>query len=98
MENVIKKQCGQLAKQLKTKNVKAQTITVKVKFANFKQITRSFTNPVLLNNANKIFQISQFLLKRAEINQQKVRLLGVSLSQIKDENQMAHPVQLSLFD
>ena len=98
MEQVIHKLCIKVAKQLKATNTKALTITIKVKFSDFKQVTRSFTNHSLLDQPRNIFQIAQVLLKRAEINNKKVRLLGVTASQIHHANQAARPIQLSLFD
>ncbi len=98
IKTIIRNLCQKVAQQLKSKHYKAQTLTLKVKFANFRQITRSFTNPVPLDNAKKMTQIAYFLLQRATINEQKIRLLGITASQIRDNRQTAIPLQLSLFD
>lgn len=57
-----------------------RTITLKIKFADFKIITRSqsFSTPVV--ELNEILEITQQLLDRTDFDSKRVRLLGVSFS------------------
>jgi len=60
----------------------ARTVTIKVKFDNFVQLTRSFT---LANEINKLEDITAplaELLNKADVMGRKVRLLGVSVSKL----------------
>ena len=60
----------------------ARTVTVKVKFDNFVQVTRAVT---LANDVNKIEDIIaplRDLLYKANVDGRSVRLLGVSVSKL----------------
>lgn len=57
----------------------AKTVTVKVKYANFQQVTRAYTHETQLN-LDILGQVIPLLLERTEVGIQSVRLVGVSLS------------------
>jgi DNA polymerase-4 len=78
---------------LRQQNKVAQTIVIKLKFSDFKQITRSLTpgNPVC--SSLTIFKSAFSLFQTCRI-QQKIRLIGVGVSSIR-ENSM--PVQMEMF-
>lgn len=61
-------------------NLKGRTITVKIKYSDFKQITRSrtFSNPI--DDLPTIRQISFDLLESTGLVNKKIRLLGISMS------------------
>ncbi len=67
------------------KKITAQTITLKVKYADFQLITRSHTIEKPTLSANKIFETVKELLSKTEAGQRKVRLLGVSTSRLQDK-------------
>ncbi len=65
-----------------TKNICGRTITVKVKFDNFVQVTRAAT---LAGNISRLEDISgqlEELLNKAEVRGRHVRLLGVAVSKL----------------
>ena len=64
-----------LAKQ----NLKARTVTVKVKYANFQQVTRAHTLEQVIR-LNDLKQTIPMLLARTEAGTTPVRLVGLSLS------------------
>ena len=76
---VLRSLCEKVSARLKTKNIAGRTITLKLKNASFKSITRSkqVDNPTQL--ADRIFQVALPLLKQ-ELNGTKYRLLGVGVS------------------
>ncbi len=81
----------ELWNRVERKKQYGRTITLKVKFADFKQITRSesFSNPV----QDKVYLEQKLLELLAKIDvKEGVRLLGGSVSNFPDENS---PVQLS---
>ncbi len=84
-----------VARRMRHKGLKGKTVTLKVKYFDFVQITRSTTLPEFIDDGLKIYSIACRLLKKTEIAQKAVRLLGVSLSQL---NVMGIGTQLSLFD
>ena len=60
--------------------IRGRTVTLKVKFADFRQITRSRTCPLPVEASNELDNISLGLLAPVFPTQRGVRLLGVSLS------------------
>jgi len=90
----LEKLAKEVWQDLSGKHMTARTITVKVKFENFVQITRSIT---LANDVSKLADITislPDLLDKAEVNGRRVRLLGVSASKLTmleqvDEEQLS---------
>jgi DNA polymerase IV len=65
----------------------AKTVTVKIKFADFQQITRSRTTQHFLSGREEIELIVRQLLKGEFPFQKPVRLLGVTLSNLGNESE-----------
>jgi len=79
---------------LSDKRMTARTITLKVKFENFVQITRSITLSYNISKLDDITTPLPDLLYKAVVNGRRVRLLGVSVSKLKmleqvDEEQLS---------
>ena len=70
----------EVSEDLFKKKIKGKTITLKVKFDDFVQVTRSKTIERKINDYDTIYSLCKMLLTRTEAGQRKVRLLGVSLS------------------
>jgi DNA polymerase-4 len=64
---------------------RGRTVTLKVKFADFQQITRSRTSPAPLTRRDEIEQFAYSLLETVFLGTRGVRLLGVSLSALDGE-------------
>jgi DNA polymerase IV len=64
---------------------RGRTITLKVKFANFRQITRSRTGQAQIRTRSELEQLSNALLEPVFPVTRGVRLLGVSLSSLAGE-------------
>jgi DNA polymerase IV len=81
--------------------LKGRTITLKIKYSDFKQITRnqSLTEPV--NDLQTITDIAKKLLLTTDPESKRIRLLGVTLSNFGEmaarQKQTGHPDQLLLF-
>jgi DNA polymerase-4 len=85
---------NKVARRMRRKGITGKTVTLKVKYSDFVQITRSTT---LLNSTNdgfKIYTTSCCLLKKTKVGKKPVRLLGISLSHL---NLFGTETQLSLF-
>jgi len=85
-------------KKLNEKELKAQTITIKIKYHDFVQITRSKTLTSMISDATDSEVIFESLLTNTEIGQRKVRLLGVSLSSFNNRTQLLNYRQMDLFE
>ncbi len=84
-----------VGKRLRNYGMAGKTITLKVKYNDFKQITRSRTLASATNDDRKIFHESCSLLERSEAGKRPVRLLGISLSNLTEGTEMR---QISLFE
>jgi len=82
---------------LSLRDLRAYTITIKVKYSDFKQVTRSYTSETVVSVKDKAFEVLPILLARTEAKVKKVRLLGVSFSNLLDSTSQIRGEQLSLF-
>ena len=83
-----------VAKRLRGYGLAGKTVTLKVKYYDFVQVTRSITFAEPTDDNRKIFHACCDLLNKTEVGRRPVRLLGISLSQLSDSNETG---QLSLF-
>jgi len=70
---------------LKKKGLYARTITIKVKYDNFDQVTRSKTMDTNFNDTDTILPVLPQLLFKTEAGDRKVRLLGVTVSNLSTD-------------
>ena len=89
-----------VTERLERNKLKGKTLTLKIKFNDFKQITRnqSFATPIA--DYFSIYAAAKELLLKAEMNGKSVRLLGISLSNFGNTVQLSkfvNPDQLELF-
>ena len=94
LHKYLLKQSEEVARQLRKAGVKAKTITLKIKHADFKQYTRSKTISTPTRSSETIYQHAAGLLDSYDLTQ-RLRLIGVGTSGFQSAGQ---PVQLSLFD
>lgn len=73
---------GQLARHLRRLNLQARTVTVKVKYQNFRTITRTKALPEPTNAELVFNQAAQELLSRLNLTHVQVRLVGLSLGNL----------------
>ncbi|HUV77207.1 MAG TPA: DNA polymerase IV [Desulfobacterales bacterium] len=86
---------NKVARRMRHKGLKGKTVTLKVKYFDFVQITRSTTLPKSIDDGLEIYSTVCRLLKKVEVTKKPVRLLGISLSGLKF---LGIGTQLSLFD
>jgi DNA polymerase-4 len=67
------------------------TVTLKVKYENFEQITRSRTSHKYLTNQGLEQEILTALIKKTAIGQRKVRLLGITFSSLEPKSIVCQP-------
>jgi DNA polymerase-4 len=77
------------------KELHGRTVTLKVKFADFQQITRSRTSEQALRAVSEVEDIAHHLLEPIFPTDKGIRLIGVTLSSF-DEPQQDEPDQLRL--
>ena len=79
LEEPIKQLCEEVALRLKEKKLLAKTVTLKLKYSDFKQQTRSRSIPKFIGNSTDIYAVVEELLYQEKLYE-SVRLVGVSLS------------------
>jgi len=78
------------------KKLYARTLTIKIKYHDFQQITRSLTFNKPIKSQLLDTPVFRRLLQKDRIGQSKIRLLGITLSSL--ENQINYYQQMDLFD
>ena len=80
--------------------LKGRTITLKIKYNDFKQITRSQSLNNCIDDLDTILTTSKNLLATTDTENSKIRLLGITVSNFTtaDSKQKSRPDQLTLFD
>ncbi len=73
-----------VADRLQRHGLKGRTITVKIKFSDFKLITRSLSLPQGVCDLETIASTARQILTATDLADRKVRLLGISLSNFSD--------------
>jgi len=68
------------AGRLRAKGMCGRTITLKVRWSNFKTITRARSLAEAIDTGAEIYSVARDLYQRLDPNRPRIRLLGVSLS------------------
>lgn len=86
------------AARLAVQGLAGRTVTLKVKFSDFQQLTRRVTLPVAVSSAEELTGIAVGLFTRELLGRRAVRLLGVSVSALQTAGQVEmQPALFSLF-
>jgi DNA polymerase-4 len=72
---------------LEKAGVSGQTLTLKVKFADYSQVTRSMTQTVAFTEVRAIQDSSRRLLEALDLEGRSVRLLGLGMGKLMNEEQ-----------
>ena len=75
----------ELLERLKRTHFSGNTLTLKIKFHNFNQITRSITQNSELTSMDKILPLAKKLLEEIDYENHPIRLIGLSVSNPKEE-------------
>ena len=71
--------------RLRSRELYAKTISITVRFADFKTITRSKTLPLPISSTQEIYAVVKDLYLALKLDRARLRLVGVSLSNLRDE-------------
>ena len=95
--NYIEELAIEVSERLEKYEKKARSITVKIKFEDFSQITRSITPPALIQSKEEIKRYSRLMMEKMEDSGLKIRLLGITATHLVDKDERVF-VNISLFD
>ncbi|HSP06649.1 MAG TPA: DNA polymerase IV [Acidobacteriota bacterium] len=82
--------------QLTKEGKRARTVTLKIKYHNFRSITRRRTLDDFIGTADEIFAVARDLLSRTDAGRVKIRLAGISLSTFSRTEKSVSTLQLPL--
>ncbi len=85
MQQSLETIAEEVAARMQHHGKQGRTVTVKIKFADFTQITRSHSLPEGIDNADAIAAIASQLLHAAIEPGMRVRLLGITLSNLQTD-------------
>ena len=90
---------GELLRRLEHSGFEGTTLTLKVKYHDFVQITRSLTQSQVLRTKEQILPMAKQLLREVDFTGRPIRLLGLTVSHPpRDEFAQPHPTEPTLFD
>ena len=72
--------CDRTATRLRSKGLSGRTVTVKIRWSNFKTITRSRTLETAVDTAPEIYAVARSVYERLDPERPRIRLIGVSVS------------------
>ena len=75
-----------VAKRMRRYQLQGRTITLKVKYYDFRQITRASTIKEHIADSKRIYEKALQLLEKTDAGKEPIRLLGISVSNLKLEN------------
>ena len=82
----------ELVERLNRNGFSGNTLTLKIKFYDFKQITRSITQGKELCKKEDILPLAKQLLKEVDYSIRPIRLIGLTVSNPKEEREEEHGV------
>jgi DNA polymerase-4 len=83
-----------VGRRLRESGLAGRTVTLKLRFANFRTITRARTLPDATDTDTDLHEVAADLLARLRLDRTPVRLVGVAVSSLQER--AGAPVQLRL--
>jgi DNA polymerase-4 len=74
-----------VAAELRELSARARTVTLKLRYSDFKTITRSLTVSDPTNDEREIFRIGRTLFEKSYTRRVRIRLVGISTSNLYTE-------------
>lgn len=96
----LEKIAATVNRRLTEHQLKGRTITLKIKYSDFKILTRSKSFDLPVNDMSNIIDTARQLLLSTEPDEVRIRLLGISVSNFGEKSivKKGFPGQLPLFD
>lgn len=95
MIEILERIAERVSESLCLLNKKGKTVTLKVKFNDFKHITRSITLEHFLKEKKEIMECVKDLISIVDFKNKKVRLLGITISSLEENIIVEESEQLS---
>lgn len=96
-KEILEELADEVSLRIKKRNVKGRNVTLKIKFSDFSQITRSTMTSSPIVEPDEINLYVQQLIKKVDKNGQKIRLLGITIAHLVTEEELINE-NVSLFE
>jgi DNA polymerase-4 len=96
MVQILQQIVEKISNSLIEKKLKGQTVTLIIRYNDFQRITRSITLCQPVNDLNEIMENINKLLYRTEVELKKVRLLGISISNFVNDDELVKQTTLEI--
>jgi DNA polymerase IV len=93
IDTELRRLADRLGSRLRRAGVAGRTVTLKLRFSDFRTVTRSTTRPGAVDGDRELFHTARELLASLEVTGRPVRLLGLGVSQITESSD---PMQLDV--
>jgi DNA polymerase-4 len=77
----------ELVRRIEKNDFEGRTLTLKVKFQDFQQITRSITVDHVLRTKDEILPLAKQLMQQVEFHSHPIRLLGLGVANQKSSTE-----------
>lgn len=99
MKIFLESLANEVSHRLSRAKTGGRTITLKVRYNDFSRITRSLTVNESVSDEGTIASVAKDLLDQTEAGQRKVRLLGITVSSLdNNDDELIDGIQLDLFE
>lgn len=95
IHNFLTELAGKISQRMKKKNAAGKTVTLKVRYDDFETITRSTSFSHYIDDTRDIAETAIGLLEETKVGKRKVRLLGITMSNL-NLNERGHFRQLEI--
>ena len=95
MENQLYKIAEKLMERIKKADMPGKTLTLKVKYHDFTQITRSKTYKHYIDNMEDLWKFAKEIFMAIDFTNKKIRLLGLSLTNLQGKEDQEKAIQLT---
>jgi DNA polymerase-4 len=82
LKKSLREQAADVSAKLKLKRLAAQTVQVKLRYGDFKTLTRQLTVEEPITEADELYRLACFLLARGKLVSRPLRLLGLGVSHL----------------
>src|SRR5690606_37975557 len=93
LQERLKEICKEVSNRLQRRNLTGKTITLKIKYSDFKVQTKSFTFPYYISNFDLLLDSASGLLQE-QLLMTSVRLLGIQVSNLNINQKKNEYIQL----
>jgi DNA polymerase-4 len=87
---------GEVAARVRSKQWAARTVGIKIRFADFRTVTRAKTLPEWTDDSTVVHETAAALYRSLDLDRPRIRLVGVRCENLRDSGRVHHQLELDL--